>query len=582
MSAVNPALVAAQEASEEMFKAIASNTCFRVEAGAGAGKTYSLIEALNYFCEKRSSEFEKAGTRIACITYTNAAKDVIRERTDNHPIIVTETIHAFAWSLISSFQPALREIIPTLTEKWTKRIEEAGGATNQRVVYDLGYPSADTETIDLHHDDVVKLFAKLLESPKFQTLIQGNFPVLFIDEYQDTDLELANSLITNLVENSSGMLVGLFGDHWQKIYGSRVCGLVEHKNITEIPKNANFRSDKNIIQCLNRMRPMLPQHEVDPSSSGEVRVFHSNDFQGARKTQNHWQGDLPEEDAHEYLERAKGRLEKDGWDFNSKQTKVLMLTNNLLASEQGYRTLAGCFRDTDDFLKKKNHYIKLFLDAVEPMCEHFNNGHYGEMFTVLGEKHPKLTCQDDKVAWSTDLNKLIETRQTGSIREVLNLLKETSRPRISAKVEAAEARLAKIAEAEKAEEEIEEAEQRFAEKIRRIEAVPYQEVTNLYYYVEDRTPFSTNHGVKGEEFDNVLVVCGRGWNHYNWDQMLQWFGSGPPAAKIDTFERNRNLFYVSCSRAKRRLALLFTQKLSQQSLEQIEHMFGKENVVGEP
>ena len=118
MSESNPALDAAQQASEKMFAVISANTCFRVEAGAGAGKTYSLIEALNDFCEKKAAEFEKKGQKIACITYTNVAKDEIRERTDNHPVILTDTIHSFAWSLLKGFQPALRELIPTLSTKW--------------------------------------------------------------------------------------------------------------------------------------------------------------------------------------------------------------------------------------------------------------------------------------------------------------------------------------------------------------------------------------------------------------------------------------------------------------------------------
>jgi DNA helicase-2/ATP-dependent DNA helicase PcrA len=130
--------------------------------------------------------------------------------------------------------------------------------------------------------------------------------------------------------------------------------------------------------------------------------------------------------------------------------------------------------------------------------------------------------------------------------------------------------------------EIEELDAKFAKKIRKIEAISYAEVMNLYRYVEDQTPFSTKHGVKGAEFDNVLVVCGRGWNNYNWNQLLEWFKDGVPTAKEETFERNRNLFYVSCSRAKKKLALLFTQKLSEQALGHIDHVFGKDNVVGEP
>lgn len=583
MSESNPALEAAQQASEEMFAAISTNTCFRVEAGAGAGKTYSLIEALNYFCDNKATELEKNGQKIACITYTNVAKDEIRERTDNQPVILTDTIHSFAWSLLKGFQPALRKLIPTLSTKWGARIEEAGGLVGQEVIYDLGYPKADSETIELHHDDVIKLMVKLLEKPKFQVRIKSNYPVLFIDEYQDTNVELADALVKNLIERPSGMLIGLFGDHWQKIYGSKACGLIENDNITEIGKNANFRSDKNIVECLNRMRPELMQHEADPDYTGEICVFHSEAFQGERRTKSPWKEDLPEDAAHEYLERTITRLKANGWDFAPEHTKILMLTNNALASEQGYRDLAGCFRDTDNYLKKKDHYIKLFLETVEPMCEKFLLGHYGEMLSVLGTKHPRLSCQQDKARWTADLNRLIELRETGSVRDVLDLLKETSRPQLSAKVFAAETRFARITEAEAVGEEIEDFDTKFAKKIRKLEAIPYAEVTSLYRYIEDKTPFSTKHGVKGAEFDDVLIVCGRGWNNYNWNQLFEWFNDGePPAGREDAFERNRNLFYVSCSRAKKRLALLFTQKLSEKALEQLAFIFGDDRVLGEP
>lgn len=582
MSTNNPALDAAQQASKKIFEAISSNTCFRVEAGAGAGKTYSLVEALKYLIENKAEDYEKRGQKIACITYTNVAAKEIKERTDSHPIIFTDTIHSFSWSLLQGFQPALRSLIPELGDRWLARIEEIGGVKSQKVVYDLGYPKADENSIDLHHDDVIKLMTKFLKKPKFKSVLKSRYPVLFIDEYQDTNIDLADSIVSNLIVNRSGMLIGLFGDHWQKIYGSKACGLIESEFVHVIGKNANFRSDKNIVECLNRMRPELPQHEADLNSSGEILVFHSNSFDGARRTQNHWQQDLLEADAHSYLERAVDNLKAKGWRFEAENSKILMLTNNILAAEQKYRNLTACFSDSDDYLKKNNHYIKFFLEIVEPLCECFSEGHYGEMFSVLGNKHPKLTCKQDKIDWSNNLRQLLELRKTGTIRDVLELLKKTSHPRLSAKVASAEERLSRISEAKRNGEEIAEVDQKFAEKIRNLETVSYVEVMNIYSYVENKTPFSTKHGVKGAEFDEVLVVCGRGWNHYDWNQLLEWFGGTVPAQKQDAYERNRNLFYVSCSRAKKKLALLFTQKLSEAALQQVEHIFGKENIYGKP
>jgi DNA helicase-2/ATP-dependent DNA helicase PcrA len=205
------------------------------------------------------------------------------------------------------------------------------------------------------------------------------------------------------------------------------------------------------------------------------------------------------------------------------------------------------------------------------------------MFRVLSSQHPRLSCQKDKVVWSADMNKLIELRKTGTIRDVIELLIKTSYPRLSSKVVEKEEKLCRIADVEASEEEIEEADKKFAEKIRKLRDTNYSEVINLYNYIEERTPFSTKHGVKGAEFDEVLLVCGRGWNHYDWNKLLEWFkAGGAPKGKEDAFERNRNLFYVSCSRAKKRLALLFTQKLSNSALIQAEYLFGKENILGEP
>ena len=95
-------------------------------------------------------------------------------------------------------------------------------------------------------------------------------------------------------------------------------------------------------------------------------------------------------------------------------------------------------------------------------------------------------------------------------------------------------------------------------------------------YHNGHSPFETKHGVKGAEFENVIVVIGRGWNRYNFNEMLELAlnpGTVPPN-KQEAFERNRNLFYVVCSRPKTRLALLFTQKLSDGAMQTLRAWFG--------
>ena len=110
--------------------------------------------------------------------------------------------------------------------------------------------------------------------------------------------------------------------------------------------------------------------------------------------------------------------------------------------------------------------------------------------------------------------------------------------------------------------------------------VKYTEVRALSRFISGYTPFSTQHGVKGDEFENVLCVFGRGWNDYNWNNFLELSRTSklPPLGSEEFYERNRNLFYVATSRPIKNLALLFTQRLSEEALETLYDWFGKENV----
>lgn len=81
----SPAEAASQRALESMYACLSDGQSFRLDAGAGAGKTYSLIKALRFLIERNKDLFEKRSQQIACITFTNVAKDEIVARTDRSP-----------------------------------------------------------------------------------------------------------------------------------------------------------------------------------------------------------------------------------------------------------------------------------------------------------------------------------------------------------------------------------------------------------------------------------------------------------------------------------------------------------------
>jgi DNA helicase-2/ATP-dependent DNA helicase PcrA len=523
----NPALLAAQEAWSQLQVCLDRRESFIFEAGAGAGKTYSLIEALRYLIKRDGTGLIRNHQQVACITYTNVATKEIETRTDRHPVVYSSTIHSFCWTLIQNFQPFLRKEIPNI-EGWPERLKESAQRVVDRMVkerveaivgadadkiaaiarslhedriklesvgtrnveYSLGHPRADKTSISLGHNDVLILAAKLMEHEKFRRLLVSRFPVIFIDEYQDTDNLIFAALKAHVIGADGSPLIGFFGDHWQKIYGTG-CGKIEHAKLKPIGKKANFRSVSAIVDFLNQMRPELPQEVKDPTATGGVVVFHTNEWTGERQTGGHWGGDLPDTVAHRYLQVVQKKLAETGWGFAPETSKILMLTHNVLAAEQGYRQLAASFSRTESFIKKEDPHISFLVDTVEPMCRAFANKRYGEMLGVLGGKNQVIQSHADKAAWSDHIASLLKLREVQTIGAMLDHLRKGQLIPMPEAVERKERALEKQG-ASPVPDEAEE-----FTRLRQLHAVPYKEVVTLKEFIDEKTPFSTKHGVKG-------------------------------------------------------------------------------------
>lgn len=564
---MNPAEEASARALAEVFDCLNRGESFRLEAGAGAGKTYTLVKALQFLIKRDQYKLPKRHQKIACITFTNIAKDEIEARTDRSPLIYCDTVHAFCWSLIIGFQRQMRDRLPRM-EHWPDKIAEVGDLGERVIEYTLGHRGIREDSVSIHHDDALLLTISLIVNMKFRRIVADKYPIILIDEYQDTNADLIESIKDRFFGQKGTPLFGFFGDHWQKIYGDG-CGKIEHPSLTVIGKQANFRSVSTIVDCLNRMRPELPQFVVDPSEQGSVHIFHTNNWAGRRQTRNHWQGDLPDDVADRALNMVVDRLIHDGWDISSGKTKILMLTHRVLASKQGYGSLPAVFAFNESFTKKEHPHIAFFADDLEPACAAYLARRFGEMFLALGSNVPAIRGQSDKEKWSVAMERLIDLRNNGTVGDVVDHLRQVRRPRLPDPVERREKELVQFDQ--DGGEEI----PRALKELAALRAVPYQEIIALSRYLSGHSPFETKHGVKGAEFENVLVVVGRGWNQYNFNEMLELAGGVAhiPANKQSAFERNRNLFYVACSRPKKRLAILFTQELSNAAIQTASNWF---------
>lgn len=568
---LNPAEAAAVLSWEELRSYLDDGSSFVFEAGAGAGKTFSLVEALRHILKERSRELQRSHQQVACITYTNVARDMIVAQTDGHPAIYCDTTHAFAWMLMSGFQKRLVELVRTLSG-WVDRVEELEAANITGVGYALGRRTIEDGTANLHHDDIFPMFIELMKSKKFRNAVTSRFPIVLVDEYQDSNKALIECLASNFLGQPKSPQFGFFGDHWQRIYDD-TCGAIEHEALKRIGKKANFRSAKPIVDSLNLMRPELAQAVKDPSAPGSVHIFHTNGWIGARETRNHWQQDLPAPKAASALTKVRATLAADyGWDFAG-DTKILMLTHRALATEMGYSSMRNVFSYADSYTRKANEVIAYFHEHLEPAARAYLDGKYGAMFEAIDARRPVMSGPADKAKWAGALRRLCELRNTGTVGEVIAHLQATGLPILSDAVERQEKDLADAIAAGR------ELSSRQKE-LGKLHNVAYAEVIALCTYLDGHSPFQTKHGVKGDQFENVLVVFGRGWNEYDFNAYLG-MSKNPAqiAAKAAAYERYRNLFYVAVSRPKRRLALLFTQKLDSSAMATLTDWFGQHPIL---
>jgi DNA helicase-2/ATP-dependent DNA helicase PcrA len=348
----------------EIFQSIDNGRNFLLSGGAGSGKTYSLVNVI------RQAIAENPTAKVACMTYTNAAVREIEERV-NHKNLNVSTIHDFLWDSIKHFQKELKEALISLAnnEEVTKiSIEEVNPVPdNYYAVLPDGIQYKEFVRIRegiISHDELLIVANYLFEKyPKLSSIVKDKYKFIFIDEYQDTSKAVVETFLTHFKKSERKNIIGFFGDAMQAIYEDGIGNLDDYKGddaekVNEIPKKQNRRNPKLIIDLANKLRTdgITQEPSVDSKApnmanglikQGTVLFLYSTD------------GNINK--VEEFL------AVNYAWDFNnSKETKELNLTHNLIAGKAGFRTLMDIYDDdpviglkTDILNKikdnKKNH-----------------------------------------------------------------------------------------------------------------------------------------------------------------------------------------------------------------------------------
>lgn len=554
----------ADKVDARIIEALKSGHSFRVEAGAGSGKTYSLNRVIEWIQANKWSAYSRKKQNVICITYTNAAVDVIAERLAKDSFILPSTVHSFAWNAIKQYQSVLIEAVTTNPDYLPDE-----GDFNQvtEVAYTLGYRYKENGVQYLYHDDVLKLFCQLLDNAKFRRVFADKYPLILIDEYQDSYKPIIDRFINFFIAKSAGPQFGFFGDAWQTIYQSnKACGEIEHEKIEVIKKGSNFRSAPRIVQLLNNIRPELPQKSAIDGFDGEVLVITCDDYSGARRTERNFKNELPAAEFKARLNTIVTKIEQN--TPADEDLKVLMITHKVLASQQGYEQLLDILNDA--LRNKEDPFLIFFADTIESIYHALDTSNTQLLFDTLGIKRYPIAKKSEKTKWKMLYEQLTEVRTQKAI-DVLKTIIDSQLIPIPPKVDGWY-RLYMDAP-----------ETMYASKatIQQFLQLDYAQFIAVRDFLYPDAQFSTEHGVKGEEYDNVVFVISKGWNQYQFETYAPMITghASIPKGKEASYERNRNLFYVCCSRPKKRLFFFVTVPIDSSFRTFLVKLAGEENIL---
>lgn len=248
-----------------------------------------------------------------------------------------------------------------------------------------------------------------------------------------------------------------------------------------------------------------------------------------------------------------------------------MLTHKGIASKLAYSNLIAAYNTysfgRERLYEKEERFSDFLFNKIEKLCELYSQKSYGEFIQFIGKERCRLTFHSDKEKIKKLMDGLNAVRFTGSIQEVLDYVYGKSILIKPSKITDFEQRIFGADDYEKKERD-----KTFYSSLM---AVPYKEVISLNEYMEDNTPYSTKHGVKGAEFNNVLVIIDDSlWkNEYNFNYLFT--GNSVKSQ----FNKSLNLLYVCCSRAKDKLAVLSLSQIDATGIQTIQGWFGQQNVM---
>lgn len=562
---------------------------FFLFAGAGSGKTRSLVTALKHVQATMSDRLRIKGQRVAVITFTNAASDEIKRRLLFDPLIEVRTIHSFAWSLIEGLNHDIREWLRVnlAADIEQLRADEAKGRTGTKAsatrlskidsksrrlvnlpnikVFTYS-PTGDNRGRDaLNHSEVLLLASHFLRTkPAMQSILVGRHPILLIDESQDTNKHLIDALFEVESRLKGKFLLGLLGDMMQRIYSDGKEGLGEGlpEHWARPGKKLNYRCPRRIITLINKVRDATDKQHQEPVTSakdGVLRFFI-----------------LPSNlDGKPAAEReiARHMFEITGDEKWNEPTsvKTLTLEHRMAASRMGFLEAFAPLYEYESwrtsFLDGSLAVSRFFSEQILSLLKAKRSNDRFAIARILKAYSPRLSPAALRQSLDTkrhlaDVNTsmdifmgLWDGDADPSILQVLQLVSELNLFEIPDALNAHASGVIERAASESSDEaEREDPQTQRDIAIQSFLQAPFSQIEPMANYLSGSAHFDTHQGVKGLEFERVMVIMddteARGFS-FKYEDLF-----GGKVAGEKTVENTRRLFYVTASRAEEGLALV--------------------------
>ncbi|MBL5906419.1 UvrD-helicase domain-containing protein [Serratia fonticola] len=593
---------------------------FIMKAGAGSGKTTSLIKGLSSVIRMHGDKLRKARQRVACITYTEIAAGEIWRDVGSDPLVHVSTIHSFMWLLAKPFQNDIRvwvsERIAEKTESLKEKQATYGAKVQQRTkdrdTRDLERLRRQSEQIAtvkgfrygtgsdytkgiLGHDDILKIVPHLIaERPLFRTLLARQFPFIFVDESQDTTTEVVEALKTVGREPGVSLCLGFFGDPMQRIYATGT-GLVEAEPTwADIPKPENFRCSSKVLNLANAIRrdgddlvqvpgQRLGSDGIVPTPEGSAHLFilPANDTRDSNLVR-----------VREWMAARTGDDRWQHGDDDQERVKLLVIVHQMAARRLGFGDLYAALNSKapsafkDGFLDGSAWPISACVKFLIPIATAHTDDRQLEVMRLIRE-YSLLLDKDYLVEVSVakrlkEIRELVAYIASGIVGNSGVTIGELLKKVHAAELLLLDPRLVSYLAPEvavPAQPEPEEGrgngddqeDDEFDKEQASMDAFlacPASQLMAYQTYISERSPFWTQQGIKGAEFERVLVVLDDAESTHFQFSYEKYLGLKPPsdtdkkhmaAGEETTMDRTRRLFYVSCTRALKDLAVvLFT------------------------